>query len=234
MAGSGSEGNIPSPNFNQGNSDFLQFSSTPIEGKNFKPKWGKRNRQDNWNRFGQHTSGPGESPVSHGHQRGGWQAGGRGGGWRGGHQFRGGGGRGGFRGRGGNFNNSWHGGSNHNQSQNRSFNHNNSFQQGYQNQDNSEGYFHPGMLEDPWAELEKKYNGAGNIDASYSGNWEDWESNHEQHSSMSESLIAQVGDTLNERNEKLLDDTESKEVDNSETLTTEGGNSEDDPTVSDR
>jgi hypothetical protein len=27
-------------------------SSTPIQGKNFKPKWGKKNRQDNWNRFG--------------------------------------------------------------------------------------------------------------------------------------------------------------------------------------
>ena len=50
---------IPSPNFsNNDNSGFLQFSSTPVEGgggggRNFKPKWGKRNRQDNWNRFGQ-------------------------------------------------------------------------------------------------------------------------------------------------------------------------------------
>jgi len=47
---------LPSPNFSSpnggGSQDFLGFSSTPIPGKNFKPKWGKKNRNQNWNRFG--------------------------------------------------------------------------------------------------------------------------------------------------------------------------------------
>ena len=52
---------------NSGSDDFLSFSSsTPNPGRGggqgqgqfsggergFKPKWGKKNRQDNWNRFG--------------------------------------------------------------------------------------------------------------------------------------------------------------------------------------
>lgn len=46
-------GNIPSPDFDAKPSGFLQFSSTPVGGKQFKPKFGKKNRQDNWKRFGQ-------------------------------------------------------------------------------------------------------------------------------------------------------------------------------------
>ena len=199
---------LPSPNFGD-NQGFLQFSSTPIEGNNFKPKWGKRNRQDNWNRFG-NSFNQGESPVSHGqgYNRGGggWQ-GHRGRGWRGGH-----GGRGGFRGHGGGgggggFNNSWHGGqggggngfNNSNYGQNQSYNQNQSH---HQHDNNSQGYFHPAMLEDPWAELEKYYNGdTKTTDKTWN--------TASQENSMSESMIAQVGDTLLERNEKFKNDEES-------------------------
>ena len=203
------ENNIPSPNFDQGSNEFLQFSSTPIEGKNFKPKWGKKNRQDNWNRFGnsfQQEGGTGESPVSHGHGHyrgrggGGWNGRGRGhhgGGWQGGgYQPRGGrGGRG--------FNNSWHGGGGGGGRFNNSYNQNRS----HNSQDNGEGYFHPAMLEDPWAELE-----AYDYDDGGGGHGDSHWEVPSQGGPMSESMIAQVGDTLNDRNEKLLETTENEDI----------------------
>ena len=222
------EGNLPSPNFSQGSNDFLQFSSTPIEGKNFKPKWGKKNRQDNWNRFGNsfHQEGEtGDSPVSHGHghYRGrggvGWNGRGRGhhgGGWQGGGYHNRGGGRGGGRG----FNNSWHGGGGGGRGRfNNSFNQNRS----HKAQDSGEGYFHPAMLEDPWAELESYgCDGGGSQEDSHH-----WDVPSQPGGPMSESMIAQVGDTLNDRNEKLLETTENEEtlakvvVDGDETKDTE-------------
>ena len=215
------DGNIPSPNFSQqdSSSGFLGFSSTPAEGKHFKPKWGKRNRQDNWNRFGQ-SQAESESTNFSGHRGrgGGWRGGGGGGGgWRGG----GGGGRwngrgGGWRGGGGRgFNNSWQGGQQE-QSYNRSYQRHGQGQGGWQghNSGSSEGYFHPGMLEDPWAELEQSY-GYGD---SQGGDFQDdsvtdslaahqGEEETEQKDVMSESMIVQVGDSLCERNDKILDST---------------------------
>lgn len=55
------EGSLPSPNFTGSNDaqnpDFLGFSSTPIPGKDFKPKWGKKNRNQNWKGFGSYNEG---------------------------------------------------------------------------------------------------------------------------------------------------------------------------------
>ena len=213
------DGGIPSPNFPQDNPGFLQFSSTPNEGKNFKPKWGKRNRQDNWNRFGQSVSQENsygvQSPVTPMHSRGGWQAQGygRGGGGYRGHQHRGGrGGGGGYhhRGRGGGgYNNSMHTGG-YNNSRGRG---NNTHQQGH-HQDSGEGWFHPGMLEDPWAELERarEYEQFEQEDPGQAWPHNSWEVTTEterEEQQMSESMIAQVGDTLCERNERLLEDTEN-------------------------
>jgi len=47
-------GSLPSPNFDakDTNTGFIPFSSTPVHGSNFKPKFGKKNRVDNWTRFG--------------------------------------------------------------------------------------------------------------------------------------------------------------------------------------
>ena len=217
------EGEIPSPNFSQGNSGFLQFSSTPNEGKNFKPKWGKKNRQDNWNRFGQSVSQDnsygGQSPVTPMHSRGGWQAQGygRGGGGYRGHQHHNRGGRGGgggyhHRGRGGGgYDNSMHsGGGGYNNSRGRGNNHHH---QG-QHQDSGEGWFHPGMLEDPWAELERareheQYEHEDPGQAWPHNAWEVTTETEKEEQQMSESMIAQVGDTLCERNERLLEDTEN-------------------------
>ena len=50
------------PGVKEGDRDgFLSFSSSTPRGspsgsgpRGFKPKWGKKNRQDNWNRFGQY------------------------------------------------------------------------------------------------------------------------------------------------------------------------------------
>ena len=234
-------GNIPSPNFSQDNSGFLQFSSTPIEGKNFKPKWGKRNRQDNWNRFGnQNQSQEGESPVTpSGPHRGGWRGhgGGGGGGWRGG--GRGGGGGGGYyRGRGGGgFNNSWQGGgggrggggrwnnSPHHHNQSRGGGH-------HQQQQQDGGWFHPGMLEDPWAELEAgPEDTVGGYSYNGHGGWEEAGSFSGPGGAMSESMIAQVGDTLGERHERLLDNTEAETETSSSTGVTQGNESTEDVVV---
>ena len=224
------EGEIPSPNFSQESSGFLQFSSTPNEGKSFKPKWGKKNRQDNWNRFGQSVnqdnSYNGQSPATPLHSSGrGWQ--GQGGGWRGGGQQyrggRGGGGRGGggyHRGRGeGGFNNSWHsgGGGGYTNSRGRGWGnspqHRGLGQRQSRQQESGEGWFPPGMLEDPWAELEN----ASHFSQEDTGRcWEESVGNDKEEP-MSESMIAQVGDTLCERNERLLDDTPQLEPETSRT-----------------
>ena len=59
------------------------------------------------------------------------------------------------------------------------------------------------MLEDPWAELEN----ASHFSQENTGRcWEESVGNDKEEP-MSESMIAQVGDTLCERNERLLDDT---------------------------
>ena len=67
------------------------------------------------------------------------------------------------------------------------------------------------MVEDPWAELETASTHAqyGQEDAGSSWPHNAWEvtSEKEEQQQMSESMIAQVGDTLCERNERLLEDT---------------------------
>ena len=66
------------------------------------------------------------------------------------------------------------------------------------------------MVEDPWAELEAhaQYS-QEDTGASWPHNaWDvTTEGDKEEEQQMSESMIAQVGDTLCERNERLLEDT---------------------------
>jgi len=207
------EGNIPSPNFSQSNSDFLSFSSTPIRGGNFKPKWGKKNRQDNWTRFGnsQNEFGPGYSTSNnsfssggsyqHSRGRGGWNRGGRGSEHRGyqgynrGYNTRG-------------FNNSWGG------------RHSDSSPGGYGNKE--EGYFHPSMLRDPWEELKREMENQNKREQQ-----SEWDissiSVEGENKILSDSLIPQVGDTLCARNEHI----EDTDIDNLDVVVEESVDKED-------
>eukprot|EP00092_Neocalanus_flemingeri_P051895 GFUD01060481.1.p1 GENE.GFUD01060481.1~~GFUD01060481.1.p1 ORF type:complete len:231 (+),score=84.07 GFUD01060481.1:67-759(+) len=203
----GNLGNLPSPNFS--NSEFLAFSSTPIAEKNFKPKWGKKNRNENWKRFGNslNEGEGGTTPSSyssgnqyqqqggnHYQQHGGnyqqsggrWNRGGAVGGHRGRGGYRGHDGRGYSRGgqnqsRGGQ--NQWSSGSG-----------------GYGNINKEEGYFHPSMLRDPWEELEREM-GQTKQNLSEQSDWDvSLTVGGDRGKVLSESLIPQVGDTLCERN----------------------------------
>eukprot|EP00092_Neocalanus_flemingeri_P007127 GFUD01007699.1.p1 GENE.GFUD01007699.1~~GFUD01007699.1.p1 ORF type:complete len:222 (+),score=82.48 GFUD01007699.1:50-715(+) len=190
------EGNLPSPNFSNSTSDFLPFSSTPIAEKNFKPKWGKKNRNENWKRFGSSLTeeNGGSTPHSvsssnHYQQHGGNDYQQRGGSWNrgggGGHR-----GRGGYRGynRGGQ-NQSWGG-----QNQCRSGSGGNG------NTKKDDGYFHPSMLRDPWEELEREM-GQMKQNLSEQSDWDvSLPVGGDRGKVLSDSLIPQVGDTLCERN----------------------------------
>ena len=66
------------------------------------------------------------------------------------------------------------------------------------------------MVEDPWAELEAhaQYSQEDTGSSWPHNAWEvTTEGDKEEEQQMSESMIAQVGDTLCERNERLLEDT---------------------------
>ena len=71
------------------------------------------------------------------------------------------------------------------------------------------------MLEDPWAELEEYYGyggaGAGEETAGFSQPGEEANTSISEADAdpMSESLIVQVGDSLCERNDKILDTTDT-------------------------
>ena len=70
------------------------------------------------------------------------------------------------------------------------------------------------MLEDPWAELERarehvQYEHEDPGQAWPHNAWEVTTETEKEEQQMSESMIAQVGDTLCERNERLLEDTEN-------------------------
>ena len=78
------------------------------------------------------------------------------------------------------------------------------------------------MLQDPWAELQQSQ------DYHQTGHWDEYQEEEtvsdslvgqeetltDQKDSMSESLIVQVGDSLCERNDKILDTTDSTEAEN--------------------
>ena len=68
------------------------------------------------------------------------------------------------------------------------------------------------MVEDPWAELETA-SAHAQEDTGQAWPHNAWEvttgGEKEEEREMSESMIAQVGDTLCERNEKMLDDTDT-------------------------
>lgn len=152
--------------------DFIAFSSssTPRE-ERFQPRRGKRNRQDNWQRFGQFEQRPprffspqnqrggGPSPHFYSNSTPNWTQGPRMKNWQGSpNHFNRGRGRGGGRGR-------------------------NSFNGGKDNR----SYFHPSMLEDPWAPLQNK--AAENTtlqDSTLQSN----------EASFSDSLRVQVGDSI--------------------------------------
>ncbi|XP_023349319.1 uncharacterized protein LOC111718059 [Eurytemora carolleeae] len=263
---------LPSPNFDKKPEGFIQFSSTPVHGNPFKPKWGKKNRQDNWTRFGKsenheinNSRSPGWSQEAgspnqnHGNQNQGYgnqnqgygnqnqgygnqnqgygnqnrgygnhgtnQSYGnlssgnegfrhnspRGGGFgspcrggsspsnRGGYGYgspspRGGGGgyspRGGLRGQ---NSNQW----------------NNSPRQQFNGNSNSNSFFHPSMVEDPWRELEQRRKlrldqSQSTMDESRSSRDESGVSKDDFHP-LSESMIPQVGDSLLQRNYALED-----------------------------
>jgi len=187
-------------------SDFLAFStsttSTPRQDK-FKPQRGKANRQANWQRFGQFERGGGngnrarfnspqpnrgsQNNSPHFYSTPNWTEGPSQRGWRGSPgNFRGGsggrggftprgdfGGRGGFTPRGdsggrGSFTPRGHGGGRQNRGN---------------NSNNSGSYFHPSMLEDPWASLYQrdKYEHGDDVNAD---------------TSLSDSLMPQVGDSI--------------------------------------
>ena len=216
--------NLPSPDFSKSSTGFLGFSSTPVTEKQFKPKWGKKNRQDNWNRFGQslgdeernsggNFNNPGTHPYQHNNQhRGGgrWNSGGFRGGFRGSYGYNnGGGGEGGYRGGGGGFRggggryNSWGGSRGMNnswQGQNR-----NQSSPGGNGGQEGNGYFHPSMLRDPWEELEREQGNLQQSQAHQQSDYDDTldESGAENHRVLSDSMIPQVGDTLCERNGQL-------------------------------
>ena len=88
------------------------------------------------------------------------------------------------------------------------------------------------MLEDPWAELEA---GPEDTEGGYSynghGGWEEAGSFSGPGGAMSESMIAQVGDTLGERHERLLDNTEAETETSSSTGVTQGNESTEDVVV---
>jgi len=189
--------------------------------RGFRPKWGKANRQDNWRRFGQYNdqeqqrmnmSAPNEmmSPLP----------GGRGFGHRGfrgsPHQqfspnFRGGRGnspnfRGGFRGRGGgpppppfmmqghpgfrghspNYRGGRPGGGHRGRGGGR-------FDQ--TSESDGQGYFHPSMLEDPWARLEQQ-----RASTSFTRPEKATNDGEEAGKQLSDSMIPQVGESFFERN----------------------------------
>ena len=74
------------------------------------------------------------------------------------------------------------------------------------------------MLQDPWAELEQSHHYHASHWAGYQEDdsvslvGQDRQEEIEEKDSMSESLIVQVGDSLCERNDKILDTTDSAEA----------------------
>jgi len=170
--------------------DFLAFSttSTPREEK-FKPRRGKQNRQDNWNRFGQFERGGNRPRFSspqpnrgshnnspHFNSTPNWTQGPSQRGWRGSPNTfrnftpRGGGGSGGGRG----FTPRDRGGSG------------GGGRGGRGNFSNDSGsYFHPSMIEDPWADLIRQRDRNAHIDSELNAD-----------TSLSDSLRPQVGDSI--------------------------------------
>ena len=194
------EEHFPSPNFSNPNTEFLAFSSTPIPGANFQPKWGKKNRQENWKRFGQSVSEGGYGSGSH---HGGYhpyhkQGGGR---WNrgGGHRARGSRGQRGYSG--GDYNRG-------EQSQGWGEHYQNSG--GHNRSGNKEeGYFHPAMMRDPWEEMERELEQLTGM-----AEQKDWDSSLTVEGAMrrelSDSLIPQVEDSLCQRNAELDRSREEK------------------------
>eukprot|EP00092_Neocalanus_flemingeri_P051894 GFUD01060480.1.p1 GENE.GFUD01060480.1~~GFUD01060480.1.p1 ORF type:complete len:232 (+),score=83.88 GFUD01060480.1:67-762(+) len=229
----GNLGNLPSPNFS--NSEFLAFSSTPIAEKNFKPKWGKKNRNENWKRFGNSLNeGGGGSTVStpssyssgnQYQQQGGnyQQSGGR---WNRGGAV-------GHRGRGGYRGHDGRGYSRGGQNQSRGGqNQWSSGSGGYGNINKEEGYFHPSMLRDPWEELEREM-GQTKQNLSEQSDWDvSLTVGGDRGKVLSDSLIPQVGDTLCERNgdmERSVDeapDTDTVLKEDADNSDVEGSNVE--------
>lgn len=143
-----SESTSPPPTPNS--SDFIAFSSTPNHERQFKPRRGKNNRLNNWQRFG-------ESPY--GNNRGGnWSNNyrgtphqNRGGRWNNStpHFYSNQGGGGDDM----NYRNNFNRGRGHYNHRGRG---DNSFRGGHQR--GNKKYFHPSMLEDPWKHLMNESN----------------------------------------------------------------------------
>ncbi len=157
---------LPNPMANSPG-DFIGFSSSPGHNREdrFQPRRGKRNRQDNWQRFGQFEQG----------QRGHF------------YSPRGRGGHGGAQ-------NSPYFHSTPNWTQDRHQSHGrwrgNNQQRDrrnqHQNYQKSASYFHPSMLEDPWANL-------GKNSSKFS---ESSKNSFSVNDSLSDSLRPQVGDSV--------------------------------------
>lgn len=86
--------------------------------------------------------------------------------------------------------------------------------------DSGTGYFHPSMLEDPWADLRRNKQSISTFSSSTSSSKIASSSSEILHESMSDSMIPQVGDTIFERNEDLRRNTtlEEKTLEGQESL----------------
>ena len=201
------EEKLPSPNVPD--SGFLGFTSTPVTENHFIPKRGKKNRNDNWSRFGQYINGEAyknesNEPYSNNPRGGSFNR--VRGGFRHSRGYNSNSGRGRNQGRGHPYqqwtpqNHHWNNEHHHYQA--------NSYNKG--SYDNSGGYFHPSMLRDPWEHLEKNFRHnhqnkdnpsppLSSIDSDFSCSQE----SQINEKILSDSMIPQVDDTLCERYEAL-------------------------------